>query len=70
MLLATLERRRAARAPGPTLPPQPATHLLWFCDAMLLFFAVPWLTDPVLGVDADLYIAGRNDVAEVAYASQ
>ena len=57
MLLATLVRRSTAgSAPE---GPRPATHLLWFCDAMLLFFALPWLLLRVLGVDPALYIGAE-----------
>lgn len=58
VLLSTLEGRPPSE-PGDDAPhPSPArTHVLWFCDALLLFFLISWVSTSVLRLDNDLYYA-------------
>ena len=59
VLLATLQNCLTTAASPTTAgsTASPFTHLLWFCDGLLLFFVVSWVSTSFLTLDNDFYYA-------------
>lgn len=59
-MLLTAVGHRLQRAITPQRLPEsasPLTHLLWFCDGLMLFFLVSWGCTQYVQIDNDLYYA-------------